>query len=99
MTTCTAELSDSQLLRYSRDQEYEADRKGMQYARAAGYDPMGLVQFLERLAQMEQRGTTIPWLSSHPGSQARADRLREMLGRERRSGSQTRSGSLDARAR
>jgi predicted Zn-dependent protease len=77
-------VANLQLLHYSRDQEYEADRKGVQYARAAGYDPMGLVRFLERLAEMEQRGTTIPWLSSHPGSQARADQLQDMLGRERR---------------
>jgi predicted Zn-dependent protease len=67
------------LLSYSRDQERESDSKGVQYMRQAGYNPMGLVQFLERLAQMDSGGTSVPWLRSHPGSQARADRLRESL--------------------
>jgi beta-barrel assembly-enhancing protease len=73
-------LANLQLLDYSRDQEYEADRLGTQSMRAAGYDPMGLVRFLERLAAMDQGGASIPWLRSHPGSQARADRLRKMIG-------------------
>jgi beta-barrel assembly-enhancing protease len=70
-----------QMLHYSRDQEYDADRNGVRYARAADYDPMGMARFLDRLASMEGRGATISWLRSHPGSRARADRVRQMLGR------------------
>jgi beta-barrel assembly-enhancing protease len=68
-----------QLLSYSRDQEYEADRKGVQYSRAAGFDPMGLVRFLDHLASLEKGGASIPWLRTHPGSEPRADRLRKQL--------------------
>jgi predicted Zn-dependent protease len=73
-----------QLLHYSRDQEYEADKKGVQYARAAGFDPRGLVRFLDHLASLEKGGASIPWLRTHPGSEARADRLREQLAASRR---------------
>jgi beta-barrel assembly-enhancing protease len=66
-------------LRYSRNQEREADSRGVAYLRRAGYDPMGLVRFLERLSRMERGGASLPFLRSHPGSQARADRLRRML--------------------
>jgi predicted Zn-dependent protease len=72
-------VANLELLSYSRDQERDADSKGVRYMRAAGYDPMGLVRFLEELARREGGGSSIPWLRSHPGSQARADRLREML--------------------
>jgi predicted Zn-dependent protease len=68
-----------QLLSYSREQEYEADSRGIQYMRRAGYDPTGLVRFLEQLARMEQGGTSISWLRTHPGTQARVDRLRKMI--------------------
>lgn len=66
-------------LSYSRDQEREADTLGARYSRAAGYDPMGLVRFLDQLARMEKGGAAIPMLRSHPGSAARADRLRGEL--------------------
>jgi predicted Zn-dependent protease len=66
-------------LSYSRDQERSADTRGAQYARAAGYDPMGLVRFLDQLARLERGGSSLPFLRSHPGSEARADRLREQL--------------------
>lgn len=72
-------LAGLETLSYSRSQERDADWKGAQYARAAGYDPMGLVRFLEQLAKMERGGATIPMLRTHPGSQARADLLRRRL--------------------
>lgn len=73
-----------QLLSYSRNQEYEADRKGIQYMRAAGYDPIGLVRFLERLAAMERGGGGVSFLRTHPGTEARVDRLRKQLGQPAR---------------
>jgi predicted Zn-dependent protease len=76
-------VANLELLSYSRDQEREADSKGVEYMRAAGYNPMGLVRFLERLARMEGSGGSVPFLRSHPGSAARADRLREMLNQPR----------------
>jgi predicted Zn-dependent protease len=66
-------------LSYSRDQERDADTLGARYARAAGYNPMGLVRFLDQLARLERSGSSVPFLRTHPGSAARADRLRKQL--------------------
>jgi predicted Zn-dependent protease len=77
--TLASLAANLQLLHYSRKQEYAADKKGIQYAAEAGYDPMGLVRFLDRLASMEQGGQSIPWLRTHPGTRARAERLRKLI--------------------
>lgn len=41
---------------YSRDKEYEADKFGAQYAKAANYDPGALKAFLERMVKAEGSG-------------------------------------------
>lgn len=55
-------------LHYSRQEEYEADWRGLSYAHAAGYNPEGMVRFfgkLERLSKLE--GSAGPaWLQDHP---------------------------------
>lgn len=62
-------------LSYSRSQEEEADRLGIDYLTNAGYDPDAMGGFLLRLAQQAQldsqlqgRGNARPpeWASSHP---------------------------------
>ncbi|MEM7689597.1 MAG: M48 family metalloprotease [Pseudomonadota bacterium] len=62
-------------LSYSREQEEEADRLGINYLTNAGYDPDAMGDFLLRLAQQAQldsqlqgRGDARPpeWASSHP---------------------------------
>lgn len=62
-------------LAYSREQEEEADRLGIDYLTRAGYEPDAMVGFLLRLAQQAQldaqlqgRGDARPpeWASSHP---------------------------------
>ena len=50
---------------FSRDQEREADKLGMQWAMAAGYSPCGIVTTIKRLGDQRQ-GFYIPFLSSHP---------------------------------
>jgi len=60
-------------LKYSRDDELESDRLGMEYAAAAGWDPSGVPRFLSTLARVSatsERG--VPnWLSTHPEPAAR----------------------------
>lgn len=55
-------------LKYSRDDEYEADRRGLSYAHYAGYDPNGLVRFFSKLQRFEKRaaGHDPEWLQNHP---------------------------------
>ena len=61
-------------LRYSRNQELEADQLGVNYLRRAGYDPRAMATVLQSLAaqnaldaQLQGRDATIPeWASTHP---------------------------------
>jgi predicted Zn-dependent protease len=57
---------------YSRDKEYEADRFGAEYARAAGYDPDALKSFLSRLEAAPGAGGLF---KTHPSPASRLARL------------------------
>lgn len=57
-------------LKYSREQEIEADRLAIDYMRASGYDPHGLIRVFETLKSME-RSSPPEWLSTHPLTQNR----------------------------
>jgi predicted Zn-dependent protease len=76
-------------LRYSREDELEADKLGVEYSLAAGYDPrdvIGLFQTLDRIQEKEGQGMP-GFLSTHPDPGARVQRIREQtasLPRERR---------------
>lgn len=68
-------------LKYSRDDEYEADRRGLSYASEAGYDPNGMVRFFDKLSRLEHRqGANDPeWLRDHPLTQARIDKAQVII--------------------
>lgn len=61
-------------LRYSRGDESEADRRGLDYLDSAGIDTGGLARLFDRFQQVEQdEGQNIPTLlSSHPATPERA---------------------------
>jgi Zn-dependent protease with chaperone function len=61
-------------LRFSREQETEADITGVRLLHAARIDSHGMIQFFERLS--EQQKESIEILSTHPMSAARAARLK-----------------------
>jgi len=65
-------------LRFSRDQETEADEHGVRLLRQAGIDPRGLATFFERLAQ--DKAEPPAFLSTHPASDGRAAQVREWIG-------------------
>ena len=77
-------------LRFSRADESEADRLGVEYAARAAYDPRQLSNFFDvlgRLASASDRDTIPGWLSTHPGPPQRVETTRmlaeewiEMLG-------------------
>jgi predicted Zn-dependent protease len=67
-------------LSYSRNAEIEADDGALGQLRRARIDPAGAAAFIERLGRQEGRFPA--FLSTHPGSQARAARLRERLAAE-----------------
>src|SRR4029078_1265085 len=68
------------LLRYSREDELEADKLGVEYATAAGYDSrevIGLFQTLDRM--QEKEGQSMPsFLATHPNPGDRIERIREL---------------------
>lgn len=73
-------FSTTGMLAYSRQNEYEADRLGLTYANAAGYDPDGMVELLTKFIDTErgEPGKLEQWLSTHPPSTERMARVRTM---------------------
>ncbi len=65
------------MMRFSRDDEQEADRKALQYMKRAGYDPRGMVEFLEVLRAQQGRdpGSVQTFFASHPAPGERVQRL------------------------
>jgi predicted Zn-dependent protease len=66
-------------LPYGREQELEADRKGLRYMAAAGYDPREAVAFWRRMSS-GGGGGSIELLSTHPSDQRRMDQLEALMG-------------------
>ena len=64
-------------LKFGRAQETEADLTGLQLLYRAKIEPSGMITFFERLAEKDQG--RVEWLSTHPMSSARADRLKAQL--------------------
>ena len=65
-------------LKFSRDQEREADRYGLVYAYRAGYDPMGMIRVFELFKSME-RSRPPEWLSTHPLPETRIVEARKII--------------------
>jgi predicted Zn-dependent protease len=65
-------------LKFSRDDEREADRVGAEIMRRAGWDPRGMVEFFELLDAQQKRspGSVATFLSTHPDPRSRAAELR-----------------------
>jgi hypothetical protein len=60
-------------LSFSRQDEYRADQYGLRFGTAAGYDPNGLVQFLESLGIERKASFFARYLATHPPN---GDRLK-----------------------
>jgi predicted Zn-dependent protease len=61
-------------LKFGREQETEADLTGLQLLQRAKIDPSGMIRFFERLSEKDEG--RMEWLSTHPMSTARAERLK-----------------------
>jgi predicted Zn-dependent protease len=68
-------------LKYSRDNEYQADSLGVRYARRAGYNSGVMIKFFKSLRKLEAKGGhTLPnFLSTHPLTVKRIDRVKTLL--------------------
>jgi predicted Zn-dependent protease len=73
LTTGAMAMAQSLMLKYTRENEVEADQKGMKYLTDAGYNSKAMVTFLKKIYRW-QRFTSpdVPtYLSTHPGIDSR----------------------------
>jgi len=63
------------VLKFSRDEEREADLVGLDIAARAGYDPRAGIALWQKMASLEGRGAPIELLSTHPGGTHRIEQM------------------------
>jgi predicted Zn-dependent protease len=75
-------LAGGYMLKFSRDDERDADRVGARIMRQAGWDPREMIAFMEILRREHGRdpGSVEVFLSSHPGPAERIELLRTEVG-------------------
>jgi predicted Zn-dependent protease len=66
------------ILPYSRMQELEADRLGVDLMSQAEFDPAGALSFWRRMASGGEGA--LEWMSTHPADQTRLERLQTLIG-------------------
>jgi predicted Zn-dependent protease len=70
-------------LKFSRDDEYQADSLGVLYSRSAGYSPGQMIPFFRSIQKLEEKaggGTKLPnFLSTHPLTEKRIQEAEKML--------------------
>ncbi len=73
-----AEFGTSMLfLKFSRDDERQADDLGVEYASKAGYDTYRMAAFFETLERLHPAGGSLPeWFSTHPNPANRLEAVR-----------------------
>jgi predicted Zn-dependent protease len=63
------------VLKFSRDEEREADLVGLDIAARAGYDPRAGIALWNKMAALDGRGAPIELLSTHPGGTHRIEQM------------------------
>jgi predicted Zn-dependent protease len=64
---------------FSRQDEFEADMKGLGYLARAGYCPKGMEVIMEKFVEMYGLSHYIAYFQTHPPSQERLAKIREAL--------------------
>ncbi len=67
------------LLKFSRDQETQADELGVRYMTRLGYNPMAQIQVMRVLKEASGGGGGMEMLQTHPLPQSRIDHLRDLI--------------------
>jgi len=69
--------AESVSTKFSREEERDADRLGVEYMVHAGFDPFGSVRLQEKLGAASS-GDMLPFLSSHPSSSERVENMKRL---------------------
>jgi predicted Zn-dependent protease len=67
------------VLKFSRDEEREADLVGLDIAARAGYDPRAGIALWNKMAALNQSGAPIELLSTHPGGANRIQQIQSHM--------------------
>ena len=65
------------LLKFSRNNESEADHMGLIFMAIAGYEPSAAPLFWQRMSALSEGSQTAEWLSTHPSHDRRISDLQE----------------------
>lgn len=71
------------VMKFSRDDESEADALGVRFMMQAGCNPEALIGVMEILAQVSGGANNSDFMSSHPNPANRMEHIREVIVRER----------------
>jgi predicted Zn-dependent protease len=66
-------------LKYGREDEIEADRLGLRFMRASGYDPRAMIRVMEILKQASGGSSQPEFMSTHPDPGNRIERIQAEL--------------------
>ena len=72
-------VTQGTLLKFSRDQEQESDALGIKYMVNARYDPHGMLEVLEILAEASEGSSNLELLSTHPDPKRRIKTVQALL--------------------
>ena len=70
------------VMKFSRDDESEADALGVRFMMQAGYNPEALIGVMEILAQVSGGANSSDFMSSHPNPANRMEHIREVIAKE-----------------
>jgi predicted Zn-dependent protease len=79
-------VASGAFLKFSRDDEREADRVGAQIVARGGWDPHGMIELMQTIRELERRDPTSAavFLSNHPSTESRIALLERAAPRTRR---------------
>jgi predicted Zn-dependent protease len=78
--TAAAAIADQLIqLRFSREDESQADERGLQFMTEAGYDPRAMIDVMQILKQISAGGNTPEFMQTHPDPGNRIEAIQQWL--------------------